>query len=104
MSLQVSCPWCDFTGNTRSLQWHFDKDHPDMVTFPTRGSRSFYAVACPSCGSAYEQEIKPRYNSPDFVEEYRNEVRLVAFDMLVNHLVAEHVDLGPATSQPSEEL
>ncbi|MGC8513946.1 MAG: hypothetical protein ACP5P1_13080 [Acidimicrobiales bacterium] len=103
MSVRVHCPWCDFAGSSRSLQQHFDETHPDMVAFPTRGSRSFYAVTCPSCDSAYEQEIKPRYNYPGFLEEYRNEIRLVAFDMLVNHIVAEHTDLDSTIANTPED-
>jgi hypothetical protein len=34
--------------------------------------------------------IKPRSRDPRFIEEFQREIRLVAFDMLVNHLIAEH--------------
>ena len=49
-----------------------------------------YVVECPECGAVHEQPIKPRSTDPSFVEEFEAEIRLVGFDMLVNHLMAEH--------------
>ncbi len=86
----MNCPWCDFAGTLRPLHAHLCDAHPDEVSFETQGSRHAYAVTCPVCGAGYEQTIKPRMDDPSFVEEYRREIRLVAFDMLLNHLLGEH--------------
>src|SRR5581483_7231820 len=58
-----------------------------------------YALRCPICGDGYEREIKPRGRDPGFVEEFSAQIRLVAFDTLVNHLLGEHEDLD----LPSDE-
>ncbi|MHB1987781.1 MAG: hypothetical protein ACYCSF_07335 [Acidimicrobiales bacterium] len=60
------------------------------MKFEEQGARQRYSISCPHCHSEYEQTIKPGLDDPGFLEEYRNEVRLVAFDMLVNHLIGEH--------------
>jgi len=86
----VNCPWCPFEGEPRSLHAHLEEAHPDGVVFAEKAGRSFYSVSCPVCGSGYEHAIKPRSRDAAFVEQYQREIRLVGFDMLVNHLVAEH--------------
>lgn len=61
-----------------------------MVRLEERASGQVYALECPTCGSGYEQRIKPGHRDPGFVDEHEREIRLVAFDMLVHHLIAEH--------------
>ena len=69
-----------------------------------RGDRKFYALTCPLCGDGYEHQIKPRGRDPRFVEEFSAQIRLVAFDMLVNHLLGEHEGLeGLAPTAPEPE-
>ncbi len=95
----MRCPWCDFDGSLRPLHAHLAAVHPDQVRFEERagGERLVYAIECPVCGAGYEQTIKPRHGA-EFIDEYRREIRLVALDMLLNHLVGEHeVPAGGAT-------
>lgn len=89
----MTCPWCDFTGGLRGLHAHLTERHPTAVTFGERvnGTR-FYEITCPICNVSYDQRIKPRSQDAGFLEDFQREIRLVAFDMLVNHLVAEHDD------------
>jgi hypothetical protein len=75
------------------LHAHLGDQHVDAVRFEEKGGRSFYALSCPICGDGYEREIKPRGRDPGFVDEFSAQIRLVAFDMLVNHLLGEHEDL-----------
>lgn len=75
------------------LHAHLGEQHVDAVRFEEKGGRSFYALSCPICGDGYEREIKPRGRDPGFVDEFSAQIRLVAFDMLVNHLLGEHEDL-----------
>lgn len=86
----MACPWCDFVAGPRSLHAHLGEDHGDRVVFEERGASRFYRITCPVCQEAYEHVIKPRSRDPGFVEEFQMQIRLVAFDMLVNHLLAEH--------------
>ena len=86
------------------LHAHLGEQHPDAVRFEDRGERWFYALDCPICGDGYEREIKPRGRDPGFVEEFSAQIRLVAFDMLVNHLLGEHEDLEiPEDSDAPDE-
>jgi hypothetical protein len=75
------------------LHAHLGEQHPEAVRFEDRGDQWFYALDCPICGDGYERQIKPRGRDPGFVEEFSAQIRLVAFDMLVNHLMGEHEDL-----------
>lgn len=86
----MRCPFCSCEGSPRELHAHLGEQHPEAIRFEERGGRSFYALTCPVCGDGYEREIKPRGRDPGFVDEYSAQIRLVAFDMLVNHLLGEH--------------
>ncbi|MHB8296634.1 MAG: hypothetical protein ACYDH5_18890 [Acidimicrobiales bacterium] len=86
----MRCPWCEFEGQPRQLHAHLAERHEEGVTFEERGSRMIYAVKCPLCGEGYEHPIKPGSNDPSFLQEYQREIRLVGFDMLVNHMLGEH--------------
>ena len=100
----MHCPFCAFEGRPRSLHAHLGEQHPDAIRFEEKGGRTFYALACPICGDGYEREIKPRGRDPDFVEEFSAQIRLVAFDTLVNHLLGEHESLpGEDPETPEAE-
>lgn len=90
----MKCPVCQFEGSLRPLHLHLAESHPELVRFEQRGARHLYIVTCPVCAEGYEQVIKPRLADPEFLAEYQREIRLVALDTLLNHLVGEHLD-GP---------
>ena len=96
----MDCPFCSFEGPPRTLHAHLGSEHADAVRFEERGGRSFYALTCPLCGDGYEREIKPRGRDPGFVEAFSAQIRLVALDMLVNHLMGEHTELPGDTAEP----
>jgi hypothetical protein len=98
----VHCPFCSFEGPPRTLHAHLGEQHADAVRFEERGGRSFYALTCPLCGDGYEREIKPRGRDPGFVDEFSAQIRLVALDMLVNHLMGEHEDLELPPDEEAE--
>ncbi|MHB8244199.1 MAG: hypothetical protein ACYDGN_02430 [Acidimicrobiales bacterium] len=93
----MNCPWCSFGDVPRRLHAHLAEEHPEGVRFEEQRARQRYAISCPYCHLGYEQTIKPGLDDPGFLEEYRNEVRLVAFDMLVNHLIGEHEQASTET-------
>jgi len=98
----LNCPFCSFEGTPRLLHAHLGEQHPDAVRFEDRGEKWFYALDCPICGDGYERQIKPRGRDPGFVEEFSAQIRLVAFDMLVNHLMGEHEQLElPPDDEPA---
>jgi hypothetical protein len=98
----VHCPFCSFEGPPRTLHAHLGEQHGDAVRFEERGGRSFYALTCPLCGDGYEREIKPRGRDPGFVDEFSAQIRLVALDMLVNHLMGEHTELEIPAGEDTE--
>ncbi len=100
----MQCPFCPFEGPPRTLHAHLGEQHVEAVRFEDKGGRSYYALSCPICGDGYEREIKPRGRDPGFVDEYSAQIRLVAFDMLVNHLLGEHTILPGDTPGPPGEL
>lgn len=89
----MNCPWCEFEASPRQLHAHLADVHEDVVTVEERESSRVYGITCPICGSTYEQPIKPRLRDAGFLEEFAGEIRLVAMDMLVNHLIAEHEEI-----------
>lgn len=92
----MECPWCEVEATPRQLHAHLGEHHADRVTVEERTSARVYSIACPVCGAVHEQPIKPRLRDSGFLEEFATEIRLVAFDMLINHLIAEHLESGPA--------
>jgi hypothetical protein len=100
----MHCPFCSFDGSPRLLHAHLGEQHPEAIRFEEKAGRSFYALTCPVCGDGYEREIKPRGRDPGFVDEYSAQIRLVAFDMLVNHLLGEHEEIElPQEDEPGPE-
>jgi peptide subunit release factor 1 (eRF1) len=88
----VNCPWCAHESGPRALHAHLHDEHADKVVVTDDESGRNYQIECPQCGAGYTQPIKPRLRDSGFVDEFEREIRLVAFDMLINHLVAEHED------------
>jgi len=86
----VNCPWCDFGGGPRALHAHLGERHGEMVRTTEHLGRTFYAIICPRCGDRYEHAVRKGSRDPGFMAEFEREIRLVALDMLVNHLMAEH--------------
>lgn len=91
----MKCPWCEWEGTPRQLHAHLSEVHPDVVWMGERDGKRFYAITCPTCGQAYEQVVKPRFRDPAFLTEFEEQIRLVACDMLINHLIAEHTAYEP---------
>ena len=86
----MKCPWCAIEAAPRHMHAHFTQQHGDVVRTEERRGNQFYSVACPRCDAAYEQRVKKGSRDPGFLAEFDREIRMVALDMLVHHLVAEH--------------
>ena len=87
---RLSCPWCEFAAGPRALHAHLGEQHGDTVATSQRHGKVFYEVTCPRCGARYEHVVKKGARDPEFVAEFESQIRMVALDMLVHHLVAEH--------------
>lgn len=86
----MNCPWCSFEGAPRALHAHLAEEHADAVVTKERNGTHYYEVTCPVCGESYEHRLRKGTRDPRFLEEFGAEIRMVALDMLVHHLVAEH--------------
>jgi hypothetical protein len=66
--------------------------HQDVVTTVPEGDRLVYTVTCPQCQARYRRPIKKSAQDPEFVVEFDRQIRMVALDMLLTHLLAEHLE------------
>jgi hypothetical protein len=64
--------------------------HGDEVRLTGHDGKFFYEIDCPLCGARHEQLLRKGTRDPEFLAEFGTEIRMVAFDMLVHHLTAEH--------------
>lgn len=89
----MRCPLCEYEGARADVHGHLAEGHQDGVEMWTDASdgRMRYRVACPFCEQDHEARVKPRSHDPAFLVRFAHEIRLVAFDMLLNHIEGEHV-------------
>lgn len=90
----MNCPQCDFSATRMQLHRHLAEAHLDqvMMEHDDATGKMRYIVACPVCGLKYQHAIKPRYKDPRFLEEFKAEIALVAFDQLLYHLEETHAE------------
>ena len=86
----MRCPWCDFEASPRGLHAHLGDRHGDQVRTGERNSKVFYEITCPVCGERYTHLMRKAARDPEFVAGFGHEIGMVALDMLVHHLLAEH--------------
>ncbi len=85
----MNCPWCGFGAAPQVLHAHLGERHGDAVTTSERNGKAFYQVTCPHCGARYEHLVR-KGRDPGFLTEFEREIQMVALDMLLHHLMAEH--------------
>ena len=97
----MKCPHCDFADTRMKLHRHLAEAHLDLVTteHDEETGKMKYIVGCPVCGLKYQHAVKPRYKDPRFLEEFKAEIALVAFDQLLYHLEDKHSE-ETSNSQP----
>ena len=101
----MNCPYCPLEGSRMEVHAHLWDGHPDRVrTFrdEARGTLKF-ALDCPFCDEGLERAANPRGREPGFLEEFRREITLVAFDLLLYHLQASHAELVGLPAIPVDE-
>ncbi len=91
------CPYCGDHRGIRDLHAHLATDHGAEVTTEDIGDRTAYTVTCPYCSERYRQPMKKTAGDPEFLARFERQIRLVAFDMLINHVLAEH---APESVEP----
>lgn len=87
----MRCPYCEVQGSREEVHQHLVAAHTDrVVTRQEENGRMFYGIQCPSCPFRFQQRVKPRWKDPGFLEEFRREILLVAFDQLLYHVEGMH--------------
>lgn len=74
---------------------HLWDGHPDQVRMfrdEQKGVLKF-ALDCPFCDEGMERVANPRGQEAGFLVEFRREIALVAFDLLLYHFQASHAEL-----------
>ena len=86
----LNCPWCEYAGPPRALHAHLGEKHGEAVVATAEDGKARYEITCPRCGAKYQHVVRKGGRDPGFLTEFEREIQLVALDMLVNHLLAEH--------------
>ncbi len=98
----MNCPYCDFTGPRMKLHRHLGEMHLDaVVTEAGEDGRMRYVIQCPLCELKYQHRVKPRYTDAGFLQEFRAEIGLVAFDQLLYHLAEKHSPQANPSPDPN---
>jgi len=90
----VSCPFCGDASHRdrRALHAHLVAAHAGSIEvgLDHDKSRMYYRVTCPNCEYVVSQTVRPRSTDQQFLQEYRAEIALVAFDLLLYHFDLAH--------------
>ncbi len=86
------CPYCSAPGTRMETHAHLGLAHADQVrTYRDEGrDRLMFALDCPFCDEGLERVANPRGREAGFLDEFRREITLVAFDLLLYHFQASH--------------
>ncbi len=101
----MTCPYCGREGTRMETHAHLGRDHIEQVRMyrdDVKGQLKF-GLDCPFCDEGMERVANPRGREPGFLEEFRREVALVAFDLLLYHLQASHAERVGLPPVPPEE-
>ncbi len=71
---------------------HMLDTHLEMVTTnrDEETNKMEYMVACPYCEDLYQRQVNPRNRNPRFLEEFKSEIAMVAFDQMLYHILEQH--------------
>ena len=102
--IEMSCPYCDESGGLMATHRHLVDAHLEMVEtrHEEETGKMYYLVPCPFCGLKYRHRVKPRRSDAHFLEEFKGEIAMVAFDQLLYHVLQAHpadVGVDPADLQ-----
>ncbi len=98
----MRCPRCEYEASRGEVHKHLADDHAEDVEMWTEAAsgKMRYRIQCPICKDEHEARVKPRSHDPAFLDTFAREIRLVAFDMLLNHVEAEHEPVGDGEPAP----
>jgi hypothetical protein len=89
----MNCPHCSFSGHRMDLHAHLVEKHSDEIKISAdeRTGKMMYEMRCPICGESATETLK---KSAAVLEEYKRELCMVAFDLLLYHLQEQHPEAG----------
>ncbi len=95
------CPYCDFTGTRMDVHAHLVQNHGDQLGWRVneKFGYTYCVITCPICGASHDQIIPRAQHNPAFLEAYKEQIYMVAFDLLLYHLQGEHGMGGPLGSE-----
>lgn len=98
------CPYCARAGTRMETHAHLWDDHPEQVRMFRDEQKDAlkFALDCPFCDEGMERVANPRGREAEFLEEFRREIALVAFDLMLYHLQASHAALVGLPPLPEE--
>ncbi len=101
MTIEMKCPYCNIIGGLTTIHRHTVDAHLEMVQTKRdkESAKLQFTVACPFCDDMYQRQVKPRNRNPKFLEEFKTEIALVAFDQMLYHILENHpqeVGVDPA--------
>lgn len=103
----MNCPYCATPGTRMETHAHLGGDHADQVRMFSEeskyGNRLKFALDCPFCDEGLERVANPRGREAGFLEEFRREITLVAYDLLLYHLQASHAERVGLPPVPVEQ-
>lgn len=86
----MNCPFCAVEASPRALHAHLSEQHGEAVVATADERNARYEITCPRCGERYQHIVRKGRRDPAFLTEFEREIQLVALDMLVSHVLAEH--------------
>jgi hypothetical protein len=92
-----------------AIHAHLADAHPENVTLGHHEGPNdpYFKVGCPACDQEAIQSVNPGGRDPRFLEEFEREVRLVAFDLLLFHMQADHPEMlgmDPGSDEPGTHI
>ena len=93
MSEEMKCPFCEFHGHRMDLHAHLVEAHAQEVNVFVHKvtGKMIYELTCPLCREIWRKPLKKR---PAALQEYVREIRMVAFDLFLYHLMEAHGEEG----------
>lgn len=90
--MDIKCIYCGESGGLRIIHRHLVENHLIEVKTSRKeeSNEMQYDLECKYCDEIITKRVKPRSQNKRFLDEFKSEIGIVAFDRLIYHLVEEH--------------
>lgn len=92
--MDIKCIYCGEMGGLRVIHRHLVDNHlNEVMTNRKEDSNEMqYDLECKFCDEVITKKVKPRSHNEKFLDEFKSEIAIVAFDRLIYHLVEDHTE------------